>query len=253
MQPELAIVVPVYNEADNILPLAQEVAKAVAEAVNSYELVFIDDGSTDSTWLKIREAHEVNRCVRGVRHLTNAGQSAALWTGLQSTGSALIGTLDGDLQNNPADLPKLLKELEQVDFVCGVRTKRQDAPLRRISSQVARAARKWVLGVDFADTGCALRVFKREIVGNVLPFNGMHRFLPILVHSSGYRTREVPISHRPRIAGVSKYGIGNRLFRGILDLFAVAWYQKRRMKPIEIETLGDQPNPTEPPTSPSRR
>lgn len=236
---DLAIIVPVYNEGDNVLPLAKELADVFAKGSSRYEVVFVDDGSTDSTWARIREARDGNRCIRGIRHLRNAGQSAALWTGLKATRAPLVATLDGDLQNDPADIPNLLSELDRCDFVCGIREKRQDSELRRISSRVAREARKLVLGVDFADSGCALRVFKRQVLESLVPFNGMHRFLPILIHGGGFRTREVPVRHRPRVAGVSKYGIANRLFRGILDLMAVAWYQKRRLGYVEFEILGE--------------
>jgi dolichol-phosphate mannosyltransferase len=232
---EISIVVPVYNEVDNVLPLAAEVAAALDSSCRAFELVFVDDGSTDGTWKAILHASRADPRVRGIRHLRNAGQSAALWTGISASTAAVIGTLDGDLQNDPADLPRLLERLDQYDFVCGVRTKRQDSLVRRISSSIARRARKWVLRVDFADTGCALRVFKRSALQGVFPFHGLHRFLPILVQGGGSRTLEVPIHHRPRIAGVSKYGVWNRLGRGIVDLFAIAWYQRRRVHVVPIE------------------
>ncbi len=232
---EISIVVPVYNEEDNILPLAREIAAAMQKQGRTYEILFVDDASTDGTWDKVLEARRQDPRTRGVRHRRNAGQSAALWTGLQLTASPIVGTLDGDLQNDPADLPRLLAELENCDFVCGVRTRRQDTFIRRASSGIARKARKWVLGIDFRDSGCGLRAFKRSALNGVFPFDGLHRFLPILVHGSGATTREVPINHRPRMAGVSKYGVWNRLGRGILDLFAIAWYQRRRRVPIPFD------------------
>jgi dolichol-phosphate mannosyltransferase len=236
--PEIAVVVPVYNEADNILPLADEVRTALDPIGKSYELLFVDDASTDDTWNRIQQAHKINRRVRGLRHLQNAGQSAALWTGIQRTQSPIIATMDGDLQNDPSDLPNLLRAMEHADFVCGVRTNRKDDFLRRVSSRVARKARKFALGVDFADTGCAMRVFKRSALGGVFAFNGLHRFLPVIVHGSGVTTREVPINHRPRVAGVSKYGLWNRLGRGVFDLFAISWYQKRRVGAGECDECG---------------
>lgn len=236
---DISIVVPVYNEEENILPLAREVALAMQTDERSYEIVFVDDASTDRTWNNVLQARREDRRVRGVRHGRNAGQSAALWTGLQITASPIIATLDGDLQNDPADLPKLLAELEKYDFVCGVRTRRQDAFIRRASSGIARKARHWVLGVDFRDSGCGLRAFRRSALQGVFPFNGLHRFLPILVHGSGATTREVPINHRRRVAGVSKYGVWNRLGRGIVDLFAIAWYQRRRGGHVPFEKMND--------------
>jgi dolichol-phosphate mannosyltransferase len=237
--PEISIVVPVYNEENNILPLAYEIALAMQHVARSYEVVFVDDGSIDRTWEKVVEAHREDRRVRGVRHRRQAGQSAALWTGLRVTTSPIIATLDGDLQNDPADLPTLLAELEKYDFVCGVRVSRRDALIRRASSRVARMARRCVLGIDFLDTGCGFRVFKRAALDGVFAFDGLHRFLPILVHGAGASTREIPINHRPRRSGNSKYGILNRLGRGIFDLFAVAWYQKRRGSTVPFEIIQD--------------
>jgi dolichol-phosphate mannosyltransferase len=233
--PQLSIVVPLYNEAENVLPLAREIAESLKNQSASWELILVDDASTDETWARIREARRQDPRVRGLRHARNAGQSAALWTGIQSSQAPLIATLDGDLQNDPADLPKLLEKANEFDFVCGVRTKRKDDFVRRASSKVARRARKLALGVDFADTGCAFRVFKREVLTGLFPFNGLHRFLPVLVHGGGWKTLEVPINHRPRVAGVSKYGLWNRLGRGLLDLFAIAWHQRRRVNPIPFD------------------
>ncbi len=229
--------VPVYNEEDNVLPLAQEVAAAFAQVSRPYELVFVDDASTDSTWEKIRQAHQQDPRVRGLRHQRNAGQSAALWTGIQGTTTPILATLDGDRQNDPADLPKMLADLDKYDFICGMRLSRQDSFVRRASSKIARWARKSVLGVDFRDTGCAVRVFKRSALAGVFAFNGLHRFLPVIVHGGGAKTNEVPVNHRPRVAGVSKYGVWNRVWRGIVDLFAIAWYQKRRIRPIPVNSL----------------
>jgi len=231
---EISIIIPVYNEEDNILPLAQEVIAAMQAVPQQYELVFVDDCSTDSTWGKINEARRLDDRIRGLRHSRNCGQSAALWTGFQETSSPIIATLDGDLQNDAADLSRMLQQLEGADFVTGTRTERADSWLRRVSSKIARAARRAMLKVDIHDSGCAMRVFRRTTLSGAFPFNGLHRFLPILVSSAGFRTLQVPVNHRPRTAGVSKYGVGNRLWRGLLDLFAVAWFQKRRLKPVEL-------------------
>jgi dolichol-phosphate mannosyltransferase len=246
----ISIIVPVYNEAENILPLIREVAAAMTQAGRDYELLLVDDASTDGTWQKIQEARHLDARVRGLKHQRNAGQSAALWTGIQATSNAILATLDGDLQNDPADVPRLLAELERYDFVSGVRLKRQDDFVRRISSLVARRVRQTVLKADFLDTGCALRAFKRSALAGVLPFNGWHRFLPILVHGNGAKTLEVPVNHRPRVAGISKYGMWNRLGRGIYDLIGVGWYQKRRLRPVPFTEASDvagvaKPRPAE--------
>jgi glycosyltransferase involved in cell wall biosynthesis len=235
MPDAISIIVPVFEEADNVQPMAREVAAAFAPVPNDWELVFVDDGSRDSTWAKITEAARANPRVRGVRHTRNAGQSAALWTGIQQTNRPLIATLDGDLQNDPADLPRLLEELETCDFACGWRANRQDSWLRKLSSRLARWARSTALNAEFRDTGCALRVFRRATLDGVFGFNGLHRFLPILVAGGGFRVREIPVNHRARVAGVSKYGVWNRLGRGLYDLVAIAWYQRRRFKAVPLE------------------
>ena len=245
MAVEISIIVPVFNEADNVLPMMREVATAMSKAGSEWELVFVDDASTDETPKRIIEAAQAERRVRGLRHQRNAGQSAAVWTGIQATNSPILCTLDGDLQNDPADLPKMIAELERVDFVSGMRLSRQDTWLRKVSSKIARQARKTALGVDFRDTGCAIRAFKRTALAGVFPFNGLHRFLPVLVHGGDASTLEVPVNHRPRVAGVSKYGVWNRLGRGIYDLIAISWYQKRRYRPVQvIELVAQSPGST---------
>lgn len=237
MSAEISIIVPVYNEAENVLPMANEVAAAMASLGRTWELVFVDDASADDTPRRITEAARSHPQVRGLRHQRNAGQSAAVWTGIQATTSPILCTLDGDLQNDPADLPRMIAELGSVDFVSGMRLQRQDSWLRKVSSRIARAARRAMLGVDFRDTGCAIRAFKRTALTGVFPFNGLHRFLPVLVHGGGARTLEVPVRHRPRVAGISKYGVWNRLGRGVHDLIAIAWYQKRRYRPVATTPL----------------
>ena len=236
---DISIVIPLYDEEENTLPLVREIKAAMARLPQSFEIVLVDDASKDGTWSKIQEARKLHPEVRGLRHTKNAGQSAALWTGLQASRGEILVTLDGDLQNDPADIPLLVAEVVKYDFVCGVRTKRKDDFIRRASSKVARRARKLVLGVDFADTGCAFRAFKRSVLPALFAFNGLHRFMPVLVHSAGASTLEIPINHRARVAGVSKYGMWNRLGRGIFDLFAIAWYQRRRVGGTPFEELND--------------
>lgn len=246
MAAEISVIVPVFNESDNVLPMAREVAAAMAKTGRDWELLFVDDASTDETPQRILEAVRANPHVRGLRHQRNAGQSAAVWTGIQASSSPILCTLDGDLQNDPADLPAMIAELAKVDFVSGMRLNRQDTWVRKVSSKIARAARKAALGVDFRDTGCAIRAFKRTALAGVFPFNGLHRFLPVLVHGGGATTLEVPVNHRPRVAGVSKYGVWNRLGRGVYDLIAISWYQKRRYRPVGAIELVDQPALKEP-------
>ena len=231
---DISVIIPVFDEQENILPLAEQVSAALATQAAAFEIVFVDDASRDGTWEKIQAARQRDPRVRGLRHQKNAGQSAALWTGVRNTTSPILATLDGDLQNDPADLPKLLAELKNVDFVCGMRTNRKDTWVRHASSAIARSARGLFLDGTFRDTGCFLRVFKRTSLDGVLPFNGWHRFLPLLVHGAGATVKEIPVGHRPRIAGVSKYGVWNRVWRGIYDLIGVSWYQKRRLRPTAL-------------------
>ena len=234
MSIDISIIVPVFNEQENVLPLTREVIGAMKGSPGTYEIVFVDDCSTDATWDRIQQAHKQDSRVRGLRHSRNCGQSAALWTGFQASSSPMLATLDGDLQNDAADLPRMIKQLETADFISGYRAKRADSWIRRVSSKIARVARRAALKVDVRDTGCAIRVFRRATLSAAFPFNGLHRFLPILVATAGFKTLEVPVNHRPRTAGVSKYGIGNRLWRGIFDLFAVKWFQKRRLPAVEV-------------------
>jgi len=248
---DISIIIPVYNEQENILPLTREVIGAMKGSPASYEVVFVDDCSSDATWDRIEQARREDLRVRGLRHSRNCGQSAALWTGFEGTSSPVIATLDGDLQNDAGDLPRMIKQLEAADFISGCRAKRADSWIRRISSKIARLARRAALKVDVQDSGCAIRVFRRAALSAAFPFNGLHRFLPILVASAGFRTLEVPVNHRPRTAGVSKYGIGNRLWRGIFDLFAVKWFQQRRLARVEVistsAAAGSEKDSTTPP------
>jgi dolichol-phosphate mannosyltransferase len=234
---EISIIVPVFNEADNIRPLTEEIQAGMTQQAGAYELVYVDDASTDETWKAIGQAQTRCPCLRGLRHARNAGQSAALWTGFQATTGPLLATLDGDRQNDPADLPKLLAAIGAADCVCGVRVRRQDTLLRRCSTRIARAARRAVFHVDFQDTGCALRVFKRTVLPEVLPYHGFHRIFPVLVHAAGFRVYEMPVNHRPRQRGLSKYGLWNRLGRGLYDLIGLRWYLQRRLQPVAYSEL----------------
>lgn len=235
MPAEIAIVVPVFNEADNIEPLVHELLRIFAAEPRPWEIVLVDDASTDDTWARVLKSQVAHPQVHGLRHTQNRGQSAAVWTGITHSSAPFLCTLDGDLQNDPAELPKMLQMLGEVDFVCGHRVKREDSFVRKASSRIARAARKAALRYDFADTGCALRAFRRECLTGLFAFNGLHRFLPILVAGGGFTCREVPVNHRPRVAGVSKYGVWNRVWRGLFDLVGVAWFQRRRIKAVKVD------------------
>ncbi len=230
MTPEISVVVPLRNEAPNVLPLARQILAALREEPRALELIFVDDASTDDTWERILEAQRTDPRIRALHHERRGGQSAALWTGFEASRGNVIATLDGDLQNDPADLPRLLADLATCDMVTGVRARRMDTALRRFSSRVARAARKLVLRVDFRDSACNLRVFKRSVLARLPAFDGIHRFMPILVQSAGGIVKETSVAHHPRVAGQSSYGVWNRLGRGICDLTMVALFRRRHLK-----------------------
>jgi dolichol-phosphate mannosyltransferase len=232
MEPEISVVIPLHDEGPNVGPLVRQIFTAFQQEPRGIEVILVDDGSVDDTWNRILEAWRADRRVRALRHARRAGQSAALWTGFKASRGSLILTLDGDLQNDPADLPRLLAELTHCDLVCGVRLKRMDNGLRRFSSHVARLARKLVLRADFRDTGCNLRAFKRSVLETVPAFNGFHRFMPVLAQGGGIAVKEIPVAHHPRMAGKTKYGLWNRLGRGIYDLIMVRWYLKRQIKRV---------------------
>jgi len=240
MEPEISIVVPLRNESANVHPLAQRIFAALERVSGGVELILVDDGSSDDTWQQILQARQAYRDLRPIRHPHNRGQSAALWSGFKASHGKIVATLDGDLQNDPADLPRMLTLLADCDMVCGVRTRRADNWLRRVSSAIARSARKAFLGVDFADTGCNLRIFKRRVLDVIPAFDGIHRFMPVFVHNVGLIVKEVPVSHHPRTAGRSNYGIGNRLGRGIRDLIMVSWFLKRQIGRVSLESQNSQ-------------
>jgi dolichol-phosphate mannosyltransferase len=235
MEPEISVVVPLRNESANVLPLTQRIFAALEKLSGGFELILVDDASSDDTWQQILRARQTFPGLRAVRHSQNLGQSAALWTGFRASHGKIFATLDGDLQNDPADLPRMLALLADCDMVCGVRTRRADNWLRRVSSCIARSARKSVLGMDFADTGCNLRAFKKEVLAVLPAFDGVHRFMPVFVHNVGLIVKELPVTHQPRTAGRSNYGIYNRLGRGIRDLIMVRWFLKRQIGRVPLE------------------
>ena len=238
MTPKLSVVVPVFDEADNVEPLITQVLLAVGNQPGGVELILVDDCSRDATWQRIQEQSAKDSRVVGVRHSQNRGQSAALWTGFKQASGTTIATLDGDLQNDPADLPMMIGKLADADLICGVRTKRADSFVKKGSSRIARWARKIALQSSFLDTGCNLRVFRREVLDTVPAFDGFHRFMPVLAQSGGAVVCEVPVRHHPRRAGVSKYGVWNRLGRGIRDLIMIGLFIRRQLKVMPARTSG---------------
>jgi glycosyltransferase involved in cell wall biosynthesis len=226
----LSVVVPVYDEAESLDPLYGELVDVLARVEGRSEIVLVDDGSRDES-LRIAKALEAKDArVRVIALDVNAGQSAALGAGFRAARGEVIATLDADLQNDPADIVRLLPLLEGADVVNGIRTPRFDSWSRRLASRVANAVRNRATGVPVSDIGCSLRVMRAHHVRRIKLYNGLHRFLPTLLAMEGARLREVEVSHRPRRYGTSKYGIGNRLFVSIADLLAVCWMQRRALR-----------------------
>jgi len=225
----LSIVVPVYDEADNLETLHAELDQALAEVGGGVEFLYIDDGSHDGSVGVLLGLAKRDERVRVLCLEKNSGQSAALEAGFKAARGEIVATLDSDLQNDPADLPRLLAALDQADVVNGVRANRQDTWVRKLSSHVGNGFRNRMTGESVTDVGCSLRVMRRSFLCNVKLHRGMHRFLPTLLRMEGARLVELPVNHRPRLHGQSKYGIGNRLFVGLADVFAVRWMQSRRL------------------------
>ncbi len=225
---ELSVVIPVYNEANNVEALAAELGEVLGDSLN-WECLWIDDGSTDEGPALLGQVSQKDPRHRVLALQRNSGQSAALLAGFTRAGAPLLATLDSDGQNDPAALPEMIRLLRErgVDAVNGYRGKRRDTPIRRASSRIANGCRNLVTGRSVRDVGCSLRVFRRECVEHLPPFRGVHRFLPTLFMYDGRSMLEVPCNHRPRQAGVSKYGIHNRLWVGLLDLFGILWIRLR--------------------------
>ncbi len=228
--PELSVVIPIYNEADNIAPLLTELRGALAGVGRSYEIVLVDDGSSDGSAERLLHEAANDPSLTVLRFEKNAGQSAALAAGLLHARGDVIVTLDADLQNDPADLGRVLAALADADVVSGIRADRQDDRVRLISSRIANWTRRKVLGDPVTDIGCSFKAYRREVLEGMPYFVGVHRFLPALCVLRGARLVEVPISHRARRFGTSKYGVGNRLWRGLYDLIGVSWLKSRLLR-----------------------
>lgn len=231
----VSVVVPFYNEEENVPLLAGQIAAVFGQLPRyDYECLFVNDGSTDDTRAEIDSAAENNPRIRPVHLARNSGQSAALIAGMRRARGEFILTLDGDLQNDPCDFPKMLELLQECDCVCGYRAKRNDTWVRRASSKIANRVRELALHDGIRDAGCGSKGFRRKCIEHFVPFNGQHRFFAVMVRRAGLTIRECEVTHHPRRHGVSKYGINNRLWRGIYDLFGVRWLGKRFVA-VEVE------------------
>jgi dolichol-phosphate mannosyltransferase len=222
--PAVSIVVPVFNEEEN-LPILQTELRAALGGLD-HEIIFVDDGSTDRSADKIEQAPNI----RVLRFEKNAGQSAALYAGIKAARGQTIVMIDSDLQNDPADIPRLLAEISRgADLVCGYRAQRKDKFAKRVTSRIANFVRSRFTKDYVRDTGCTLKAMRHECAEALVPFRGMHRFIPALVRGAGYQLIEIPVNHRPRRFGQTKYGFGSRAVRATMDMFGVRWMLSRRL------------------------
>jgi glycosyltransferase involved in cell wall biosynthesis len=228
--PKLSVVIPAYNEEESIGECVREVCSVMDRLGQTYEVVVVDDGSTDSTPERLCALRPQFAALRVVRILKNSGETAATDAGFRAARGELIATVDADLQNDPADIPKMVAMMNDWDVVCGVRAKREDSFVRRVSSRAANWLRNKLTRESITDVGCTMKVVRASYAKKVKLFTGMHRFLPTLLRMEGARVTEVPVHHRPRLKGRSKYGVWNRLFRGLYDLFGVRWMQSRWLR-----------------------
>src|SRR5438477_4745383 len=230
-QPDLSIVFPVFNEEENIPILLDVIAAAMRGQPWSYEMVAVDDGSRDRSLEVLRRSRTKYPNLRVLTFEKNSGQTAALDAAWRAARGKYVVSLDADLQNDPADIPKMMQALDErgVDMIIGVRVNRNDTWSRRMQSKIGNGVRNWLTNDQITDTGCSLKLVKREAIDRVKLYTGMHRFLPTLVRMQGYKVAEMPVNHRARKFGVSKYGAMNRAFRGLADCLAVRWMSKRTL------------------------
>jgi dolichol-phosphate mannosyltransferase len=226
---EISAVVPVFNEAENLPLLIPNLARVLNQIGRPYEMIFVDDGSSDESRKVLKEMLSQFPSLRIIGLKENCGLSTALLAGAKEARGEWIVTLDSDLQNDPQDIPKLMAYLDRYDMATGWRQKRRDTWLKKISSKIANLVRNWLSGEEIKDSACTLRVFKRGCLDDLFVFNGMHRFLSTLVKMKGYRIIEVPVSHHNRKFGKSKYNIRNRMWRAFVDLLVIRWMKRRRI------------------------
>lgn len=232
--------IPVYNEATNLDPLVDELRGILPRFAPRFEVILVDDGSTDGGDSRLDEISLADPRFRVIHFKRNAGQSAALDAGFRVALAPLVATMDADLQNDPSDLGAFLAELDHADAVIGVRQQRRDSWIRRISSRLGNAVRNTITGDRITDTGCSLKLFRAAYLRRIKMYAGMHRFLPTLLRQEGARVVELSVHHRPRMHGRSKYGIANRALRGLIDCFAVRWMGQRRLSYQYREVPGER-------------
>ncbi len=226
---KISVVIPLYNEENNLKPLLEELVQVLDRLGTPYEVLFVDDGSSDDSPNVLKELAGANNKVRVLTFEFNCGQSAAFDAGFRHATGDVIVSMDADLQNDPNDIPKLLEKIDQYEMVCGWRWQRRDSFGKRISSKIANAIRRKNLDDRFNDVGCSLKAYRRKCFERLKLFNGMHRFLPILFEMEGFEVLEVKVNHRPRKADRSKYNMWNRVFKSYRDMKAVSWMRKNRL------------------------
>jgi len=232
---EISIVIPVYNERENLTMLDEKISRSIKPLNKNYEVILVDDGSVDGSAELIRKLQDGNPHLRLIRFGRNYGQTAAFAAGFSKARGDIIVTMDADLQNDPADIPLLLEKINEYDVVCGWRYKRNDPWIKKLSSKIANSVRNALSEESIADTGCSLKAFRRTCFTNIKLYHGMHRFFPTLMKMEGFSVTQVKVRHYPRVHGYSKYNIRNRLLASFKDLLAIRWMKKRQINYDIIE------------------
>jgi dolichol-phosphate mannosyltransferase len=230
MSIKYSVIIPLKDEEGNIRQLIEEIEPIMNSQDKTWEIICIDDGSTDQTLPILKNLSKTRKNLRTIVFSKNFGQSSAFDAGFKAAKGELIITLDGDRQNDPTDIPKLIQMSDNYDLICGIRQKRKDTPIKKITSYVANKIRSKVCKDGIADTGCSLKLYRRECLKTIKLYQGMHRFLPALFQIEGYRVGQVPVKHRERVSGKTKYNFLNRSFNTVADMFAVSWMRKRKLQ-----------------------
>lgn len=227
---EISVVIPVYNEKENIQPMVERIEEVFSKNFKEYEIIFINDGSYDGTHDKLEKVKKLNPHVKAFHFTENNGQSAGIDAGFKKASGDLVLMMDGDMQTDPEDVLKLMKYIPEYDVVNGRRATREDGFKRKLASKIGNGFRNFVTGDNIQDTGCPLKLFKKEVVKSFVLFDGMHRFLPTLAKYRGFKVTEVPVRHYDRVYGESKYRVFGRGFKAFKDVFAVRWMKNRLLK-----------------------
>jgi len=248
--PYLSLVIPVYNEQENVPVLLQRVGAAMSQLGRPFEVLVVDDGSADQTPQLLADGQRQSPWLRVLRMAKNGGQSAAFLAGFRAARGEVIATVDGDLQNDPEEIPRLLPMLDGYDMITGWRKDRKDTRFRKVQTRIANRVRNWISDENINDSASSLKIYRRHCLTDLPTFTGMHRFFPTLVKMRGYKVLETPVKHSPRHAGTPKYGFRNRAFRAFLDLLAVRWMKKRWITGYEAREL-DARQPAESASTPA--